>query len=69
MDELVECSEAEIEKALRILAWKENMIVEGAAGLALAGYLADEAKFEGQTKVVLLCGANFDQAKIEAVLS
>ena len=68
VDELVECSETEIEKALRILAWKENMIVEGAAGLALAGYLADEVEFEGQKNVVLLCGANFDSTKIEAVL-
>ena len=68
VDELVECSETEIEKALRILAWKENMIVEGAAGLALAGYLADEVEFEGQKNVVLLCGANFDSTKLEAVL-
>ena len=68
VDELVECSEVEIEKALRVLAWKENMIVEGAAGLALAGYLVDEVEFEGQTNVVLLCGANFDRTKIEAVL-
>ena len=68
VDELVECSETEIEKALRILAWNENMIVEGAAGLALAGYLADEVEFEGQKNVVLLCGANFDSTKIEAVL-
>ena len=68
VDKLVECSETEIKKALRILAWKENMIVEGAAGLALAGYLADEIEFEGQKNVVLLCGANFDSTKIEAVL-
>lgn len=69
VDKMVDCSEAEIERALRFIAWKENMIVEGAAGLALAGYLADEAEFEGEINVVLLCGANFDQAKIEAVLN
>jgi threonine dehydratase len=69
VDKMVDCSEAEIERALRFIAWKENMIVEGAAGLALAGYLADEAEFEGEINVVLLCGANFDQAKIKAVLN
>ena len=69
VDELVYCSEEEIQTALRILAWKENMIVEGAAGLALAGYLADHSNFDGHTNVILLCGANFDQVRIEAVLS
>jgi threonine dehydratase len=69
VDKMVDCSEVEIERALRFIAWKENMIVEGAAGLALAGYLADEAEFEGEINVVLLCGANFDQAKIKAVLN
>jgi threonine dehydratase len=69
VDKMVDCSEAEIERALRFIAWKENMIVEGAAGLALAGYLADEAEFEGEINVVLLCGANFDQSKIKAVLN
>ncbi|MAT88378.1 MAG: threonine dehydratase [Aestuariivita sp.] len=69
VDELVQCSEKEIEKALRLIAWKENMIVEGAAGLALAGYISDPMKFKGQTNVVVLCGANFDKEKIESVLN
>jgi threonine dehydratase len=69
VDELVDCSEEKIETALRILAWKENMIVEGAAALALAGYLADKSKFDGQINVILLCGANFDQTRIATLLS
>ena len=69
VDELIECTEEEIKKALRLVAWKENMIVEGAAGLALAGYLSNEMKFYGQTNVVVLCGANYDKQKIEAVLN
>jgi len=69
VDRVIHCSEDEIGHALRTLAWTDNMIVEGAAALAYAAYRQDEAAFSGQTNVVLLCGANFDRAKIEPVLT
>ena len=50
--------------ALKTLAWTEKQIVEGAAGLALAGYLADQKEYEGQASVVVLCGANFEKAAL-----
>jgi threonine dehydratase len=64
IDRVVHCSEEEIISALGALAWTEKQIVEGAAGLALAGYLADQQDYAGQTNVVLLCGANFDKAAL-----
>lgn len=64
IDRVVHCSEEEIVSALRTLAWTEKQLVEGAAGLALAGYLADQKQYAGQTSVVVLCGANFDDAKL-----
>ncbi len=64
IDRVVHCSEEEIVSALKSLAWTEKQIVEGAAGLALAGYLADHEEYEGQANVVLLCGANFDKAAL-----
>ncbi len=69
IDEIVHCSEAQIEDALRVLAWEENMLVEGAAALALAAYLADPGHYSGQTSAVLLCGANYDAARISTVIS
>ena len=69
IDNLVYCSEAEIVDALYAIAWKEHMIVEGAAALAYAGYLKCKEDLKGQTSVVLLCGGNFDKAKLQPILS
>ncbi len=68
-DEVVICSEDEISAALQRLAKDENMLVEGAAALALAGFLQKSDELRGQTSVVLLCGANFDWARIGPLIS
>ena len=59
-DEIVTCHEAEILQALRLIAQQENMLVEGAAALAMAAYLKLAKTHAGQNNVVLLCGGNFD---------
>ncbi len=68
IDEVVHIGEDQIIAALRALAWTENMIVEGAAALALAPLLAAPERYAGQVNVVLLCGANYDSARIKSVL-
>lgn len=68
VDDVVSCSEEEIAKALRYLAWTEKLLVEGAAALALAGYFAVSERFAGKTSLVVLCGSNFDTAKMQSVL-
>lgn len=68
IDEIVACTEAEIAVALKELAFKENQIVEGAAALALAGFLKVAKRCKGQTNIVVLCGANFDRDKIVSIL-
>lgn len=68
IDEVVHIDEDSIAKALKILAWTENMIVEGAAALALAPFLSNPERFAGQVSVVLLCGANYDVARVRAAL-
>lgn len=67
VDEVVHCSEAEIASALKDLVLKENLIVEGAAGLAYAGFLKVAARASGAVNVVVLCGANVDPHKILAL--
>lgn len=64
IDHLVMCSEPEIAQALRMLAHVEHQIVEGAAALALAGMLQVADQLHGKSVAVVLCGANFDPAKI-----
>jgi threonine dehydratase len=69
VDEVVTCTEAEIGAALKELAFKENQLVEGAAALALAGFLKVAERCKGQQNVVVLCGANFNRDKIFSVLN
>ena len=64
IDEVIHCSEAEITAALRKLVREESMIVEGAAGLAYAGFLKHKPAKPGTVNVVVLCGANVDAQKI-----
>lgn len=58
IDETVAVSEAEIAAAMRQLADKEHLMVEGAAGVALAGLIRNAKAYEGQTVAVVLCGRN-----------
>lgn len=67
VDEIVQCSEAEITAALGKLVIEENMIVEGAAGLAYAGFLKRRPAAGEAVNVVVLCGANVDAHKILAL--
>jgi threonine dehydratase len=69
IDELLWCSEDEISSALRAYAHQEHQIVEGAAGLALAGFLQVAHQLSGQNVAVVTCGANYDAAKIMAVIA
>lgn len=68
IDEVVECSEQQIAQALKTLAWDENMLVEGSAGLALAAWLEAERDYAGQSCAVVLCGANFDRARLASAI-
>jgi threonine dehydratase len=58
IDETVTVSEAEIAAAMRQLAEKEHLMVEGAAGVALAGLVRLANAYQGKTVAVVLCGRN-----------
>jgi threonine dehydratase len=58
VDETVTVSETEIASAMRIVAATEHWMVEGAAGVALAGLLKRARDFEGMNVAVVLCGRN-----------
>lgn len=64
IDEFVECDEDAIVHALKALALEENMIVEGAATLALTGFEKVKERVDVEISVILLCGANYNQELI-----
>ncbi|GJD00379.1 threonine dehydratase catabolic [Colletotrichum higginsianum] len=68
IDRVVECDEDEIAAAMRKMAFEENMIVEGSAALALAGFDKVAGEVAGQTSVILLCGGNVDQGVVKKVI-
>lgn len=60
IDEHVLVSEAEIANAMGLIAKHEHWIVEGAAGVALAGCLQKTLQLSDQAVAVILCGRNID---------
>ncbi|RFU80656.1 threonine dehydratase [Trichoderma arundinaceum] len=68
VDQIVECDEGEIKAALKALALEENIIVEGSAALALAGFEKVSGDLADQTSVIVLCGANYDQGIIKGII-
>jgi threonine dehydratase len=68
VDDLIDCTEDQIAESLRDLAWTEKMLVEGAAALSHAAWAADP-QAQGKISVVVLCGANFDRARIAPIVA
>ncbi|MEM1163012.1 MAG: pyridoxal-phosphate dependent enzyme, partial [Pseudomonadota bacterium] len=68
VDTLIHCTEEEIAETLRLIAWEDKMLVEGAAALALAGLFKDEDRKRGEKSVVVLCGSNFDTTVIAPIV-
>jgi threonine dehydratase len=58
IDHTVLVSEDEIRNAMKAVARSERWIIEGAAGVALAGALKLAADFQGKRIAVVLCGRN-----------
>jgi threonine dehydratase len=68
LDYVVECDEADILRSVKALAMQENLIAEGSAALALAGFNKVAKNLAGQTSVILLCGGNVAHDFIERVV-
>jgi threonine dehydratase len=68
VDEAIECDEGEIAAALKRMVLEENMFVEGAAALALAGYDKVAERLKGQTSVIILCGGNVDPGVVRDIV-
>ncbi|HEV7136399.1 MAG TPA: threonine/serine dehydratase [Steroidobacteraceae bacterium] len=58
IDSRISVSEAEIAAAMRDVAAADHWMVEGAAGVALAGLVRVASTLRGRTVAVVLCGRN-----------
>jgi threonine dehydratase len=68
VDEYVLVDEERIAAAIRTLIEAEHMLVEGAAGVAVAAYQERRAEFRDQNVVIVLCGANISLQTLKAIL-
>jgi threonine dehydratase len=58
VDRGVFVTEAEILSAMRHVLETEHWLIEGAAGVAVAGFLKEAPRYEGKTVVIVICGRN-----------
>lgn len=68
IDRTVLVSEPEILAAARRVYRDDGQRIEGAAGVAVAGFLKTAADYAGQSVVLVLCGGNADPDFAELVL-
>ncbi len=68
VDEFVVVDEQQIAAAMRLYISRERHTIEGAAGVAVAGLLARKEKISGRNVVVIVCGGNIADDKLERVL-
>ena len=68
VDDSVLVSEAEIADAVR-LCLRQHLLIEGAAGVAVAGFLKMRERFADARAAVILCGSNISLEQLRAVLA
>ena len=69
MDEFIIVDEQQIAAAMRLYMGHEQHAIEGAAGVAVAGLLAKKEAISGQNVVVIVCGGNIAEDKLDEVLN
>ena len=68
VDEFVIVDESQITAAMRLYVGHEHHVIEGAAGVAVAALLAKKEAIAGQNVVVIICGGNIAEDKLNALL-
>jgi threonine dehydratase len=68
IDQFVLVSEEEIAAAICMAIDTQHTLIEGAAGVALAGLLRCAEQLQGKRVAVILCGANVSVANLRKVL-
>jgi threonine dehydratase len=69
VDRSVLVGEAAIATAVHDVVHTHHMLIEGAAGVAVAGFRSVAADFAGQRVAIILCGANIGSATLKQILN
>jgi threonine dehydratase len=68
IDNFVLISEDEIADGIRMGLEKHHQLIEGAAGAAIAGFMKQKDKLNGQTVVIVICGGNISYEVLKSIL-
>ena len=53
---------------IRIGVEKHHQLIEGAAGAAIAGFMKQKDKLNGQRVVIVMCGGNISSEVLKSIL-
>jgi len=68
VDDYLLVDEAAIARGMCDFIDAQHQLIEGAAGVAIAGFQQQSAKFRGKNVVILICGANISRTTLSQVL-
>ena len=68
VDQSILVGEAEIARAVRDVVSTHHMLIEGAAGVAVAAYRQVAQDFENVPTAIILCGANIGSSVLKQIL-
>jgi threonine dehydratase len=68
VDEFVLVSETEIAATIRWMLETQHQLIEGSAGVAIAGFQKLHEQYKEQTVVIVLCGANISLTTLKQIL-
>jgi threonine dehydratase len=68
IDDCVLVSEAEIADAIRFMIAEHQMIIEGAAGVAVAAFRKTASRYAGRSVGIVLCGGNIGYDTLRTIL-
>jgi threonine dehydratase len=68
VDRYVVVTEEQIAHAMREFIDSQHMLLEGAAGVAIAGFLDVAADYKGRNVVIVICGGNISRETLRKVI-
>ena len=68
VDNYVLVSENEIKKAMLGFMDAHHLLIEGAAGVAIASFIKKQNQFWGKNVVIIICGANISLKTLKQIL-
>ena len=68
VDDFVVVNEEEIAEAMRMFIDRQHQLLEGAAGVAIAGLMQKRNMIRGRKTVVVICGGNISRETLREIL-